>query len=97
VPAHRPGLKFIAELWNPRKADGESLVTLENQPTAISDAVNPAWFSFMDWHVHNVPSQLFGPDRLHALDAKIPAGISLYKPLRSSVETSGTHGTNIPP
>jgi hypothetical protein len=72
------GLRVYAELWNPTQIDGESLVTLENQPTLISDTLNQAWIAFSGWYVKNAPAQLFGPDRLHSLDSKIPSGISLY-------------------
>lgn len=72
------GLRVYAELWNPSKLEGESLLTLENQPSAVSDALNQSWAALAAWYSHNVPGLLFGQDRLHALDSSIPAGISLY-------------------
>jgi hypothetical protein len=72
------GLRVYAELWNPTQIPGESLVTLENQPTLISDTINQTWFAFAGWYVKNVPALLFGSDRLHKLDPSIPTGISLY-------------------
>jgi hypothetical protein len=72
------GLRVYAQLWNPARIEGESLSTLTNQPTALSDAMMSAWGGFRSWYLAQVPATLHGSDFLHSIDSSIPKGITLY-------------------
>lgn len=72
------GLRVYAEFWDPARIDGESLSTLINRPTLLSDTMTNAWNGFRTWYLRQVPVTLHQANYLHSVDSQIPSGISLY-------------------
>lgn len=72
------GLKILVEQWNPAKVDSETLLTLENKPTAVTDALNAAWSGFRNWYMTSLPQILAQGDYLHHMSPSVPDGITLY-------------------
>jgi|HubBroStandDraft_1064217.scaffolds.fasta_scaffold06741_2 hypothetical protein len=72
------GLRVYGEIWNPTKIDGESLSSLVNEPTGLSDAMLGAWTGFRTWYLVQVPAKLHTQDFLHSVNSKVPSGITLY-------------------